>query len=128
MNLRPTPMTATRMGALYLSEKRLTESDLWLQRALGLDPAFPLAHYNLGVLRRNQGDFARARTHFTAALQGDAGNLPALFNLGLLEAEHGDAARARPLLERFLQTAPVAMAEQQGRARRALERLASGPN
>jgi tetratricopeptide (TPR) repeat protein len=61
------------------------------RRAVALDPAFPGAYYDLGVLLLEQEDAAGASRALEAALRLDAGNAAAHNDLGLALGRMGNA-------------------------------------
>ena len=78
-----------------------------LRRATEIDPAFALAHNNLGVALQRAGHYAEALEHFRHAVGVDPGNAAAHLNLGeaLLRAGNRDEAIAE--FERTLEIDPA---------------------
>jgi Tfp pilus assembly protein PilF len=72
----------------------LAEAEAHLRRATTLDPGFDEAHFNLGLLLREQKRFPAARDHFEAALKINPENIAAHNNLGFVFAELGQPERA----------------------------------
>lgn len=66
---------------------------------LELDPAFPEAHNNLGVLLRRHDDLEGSLREFRAAVASRADYPEAQINLGLALGHAGDAAGARACFE-----------------------------
>lgn len=76
----------------------LTDARLWLERALQLEPAQPVAQHRLGLLALNVGDYAEAVALLERAYQATPGDRGVRKNLGYAYAWLGDAERAAPLL------------------------------
>ena len=85
----------------YQGEK-LYEKGNWanaeshFQRALNLQPDFPQAQFNLGVLYEEYQEYDQAQNEYLKATQGDY--LLAYNNLARLYLQNGDYDRATPLL------------------------------
>ena len=68
------------------------------KKTLDLDPNFPEAHFNLGLVHREQGRFGAAQEAVARAM-GLAGRRPVMTAvLGLIHAQAGDALAARQAL------------------------------
>jgi tetratricopeptide (TPR) repeat protein len=64
----------------------LNSAKYYLEQAINLDPAYGLAHYNLGLVNLATGDYEEARAHLTDAarlLEGDALAHSATYNYGV---------------------------------------------
>ncbi|HYC34784.1 MAG TPA: tetratricopeptide repeat protein [Usitatibacter sp.] len=70
------------------------------ENAVRLRPAFAPAHYALGMLAFERGDWARAVAGLRAAADLDPGNSAAAVNLGLALAEAGELQEAEERLQR----------------------------
>jgi archaemetzincin len=72
------------------------------QRAIQLQPAFPHAYYNLGIVCRERGDARTADYFFDEAVKRDDDARSANRYLGVLHMDYfNDTPRARRYLERF---------------------------
>jgi serine/threonine protein kinase len=59
-------------GAMYLYQRnRLDDAERHFRRAIQLDPHFPIAHHNLGIVMRDRGRFDEALARFDRALALD---------------------------------------------------------
>jgi tetratricopeptide (TPR) repeat protein len=58
------------------------------------DPEYPLAHFNLGNLDDEQGNFESARKHYLEAIRLNPRYADAYFNLALLCERNGDLLQA----------------------------------
>jgi TolB-like protein/Flp pilus assembly protein TadD len=95
--LSPTVKTA-RAECLYFA-RRYDEAIVAARAALELDPAFMLAHVNLGRALAMKGDAAGAAGIFAKARE-QAGQAPGLtMLLGAAYARQGDRGRAQAMLE-----------------------------
>jgi tetratricopeptide (TPR) repeat protein len=97
------------LARAYILSGRADDAIRLYRRAVSLDPAFALAHYNLGDMLAQAGQFPAAEAEFRAALDawstdratgGRGEYLPdAAFKLGLSLAEQGRVADALPFFE-----------------------------
>jgi len=72
------------------------------QRAIQLQPTFPHAYYNLGIVCRERGDVGTADYFFGEALRRDDDPRAAHRYLGILHQDYfRDSSRARAYLERY---------------------------
>ncbi|WP_230467802.1 tetratricopeptide repeat protein [Lujinxingia vulgaris] len=69
-------------------------------------PAYPLAHYNLGLLAHISNEPDRARDHYTRALELDPKLSAAHINLGILAADARNDGQAQRHFETALQLSP----------------------
>ena len=51
-----------------IQQARVDEARELLRSALALDADYPYAHYNLGLIQKNRGDFEEAAKHFEAVV------------------------------------------------------------
>ena len=72
------------LGIAYAATDELGPAGESLDRALALNPRHPAAHNELGIVRRRQGRFAEARSHYEAALDFYPGFHLARRNLAIL--------------------------------------------
>ena len=100
---------AAEEGALY------TEAERLYAQAHQLDPADPVPLRFLGELYRHHiGDWEKARTAFHAILDMPADPLSravALHGLGKMTIHDGEFQKGRELMERSVETYPLALAE-----------------
>ncbi len=71
-------------GKIYLVKEQYQDAQAALEQALSVNARNPYAHNMLGLALREQGQFAKAREHYEAALQLDPLYARAHFNLGVL--------------------------------------------
>ncbi len=83
-----------------LARGRLTESRVWLDKALEFDPEDATLWNNAGVLSQRMGDVADAESRFLHAAQRDPRHTSVLYNLVALYQGRGDATRASYWRER----------------------------
>lgn len=62
------------LGDLLSHTRRFNEAEVYLQKALSLNPDLPLAHTSLGMLRVRQNRLEDARQYLAKAVAGDSRN------------------------------------------------------
>ena len=101
--------TYGRAGALYLSHAdampgAVDSAEVYLRRAIALNPYYADPHTNLGTVLMLVGDYEAARTELLRAGELDTASATPLFNLGNLESTLGNVSAAvmdyRTALER----------------------------
>ena len=83
------------------------EAAVLFERALALEPDEPHAHYGLGLLRKNQGEFELAAPHFEAVERIDPADVLTQYNLGTVYARMGREADAETRFRRALALDPT---------------------
>lgn len=78
-----------------------------LEQVVAADPAHAAAHYQLGNVRRDQGDHAAAERHFARALELAPGHAEAHNNLGVLQEVSGRSAEAVASYRRAVRAKPA---------------------
>ena len=78
-----------------------------LERVLAADPAHAAAHYQLGNVRRDLGDYPAAERHFRRALELEPRHAEAHNNLGVLEEVSGRSEQAVASYRRAVQAKPT---------------------
>lgn len=103
----PTRDTAyASLGCLLLSaEGAVPDAEAALNRAIGLNQAFPRAQACLGAIYLDQRQFDKAVEMSQAAVTMDPQNVQAHLNLGIAYAETGDVERARAEIRKTIQFA-----------------------
>lgn len=94
-------------GVSLVVEGKFAQAEKPLREALRIDPTLPEAHYNLGVVLRNEGRYDEAIAEYHRALDGfttEPRRAQALYGIGLAREARGDKgawdeylAFARPL-------------------------------
>src|SRR5262249_28019220 len=69
------------------------------RRALALQPANTIAHFNYGNLLRRRGDLEAAEAHYRAAIAGRPDFAQAWLNLGLVQFDRGRSDDAMASLQ-----------------------------
>lgn len=75
-------------------------------RMLTVMPDNPAAHYQIGTILGEQGNFADARTHFEAALRAEPNYAPPYLSLGYILEKSGDYALAMEHYQSAVRLAP----------------------
>lgn len=88
-----------RGAAVEYSDNKPDAARALLERALKLEAHSAAAHYLLGQIARDGGDFAAALPHLREAAAGAPGDLPTRLALAEAERETGDLDGARAHLE-----------------------------
>jgi tetratricopeptide (TPR) repeat protein len=82
-DMRATVLRAAEVSAfqgdLLHHGSRLGEAELYLQKALALEPDLGLANTSLGLLKMREKDFSQAKKYLEKAVSADAGNYLAHF-------------------------------------------------
>jgi tetratricopeptide (TPR) repeat protein len=92
--------TFNRTGETLYEQGEWSSAQTNFERALSLNPDFPTAQFNLGVLYEDYQRFDDAQTEYLKAVQG--GYLPALNNLARLYIQAENYSQAAPLLREAL--------------------------
>lgn len=100
---RKDPIAPFHLGNILCRLGREREGRLWLRHAVGLDPAFAEAWYNLGLIAEAAGDRQAACRHFEEAIAADPAFADAMFNLAALRFAAGEHAAAEVLWRRYLE-------------------------
>ena len=96
----------SHQGLTQMKMGRIDAAEVSLERATTLDPSYPQAQFNLGVLRFGQGRQRDAITLFERALDLDPGFTDAYLNLGSTHAALGEYEKALDPWERLRQALP----------------------
>jgi tetratricopeptide (TPR) repeat protein len=93
-NTQVSPQDYMQLAALYHQTNNYGAAESYYQKALALQPNFPLASFNLGSLYMLQKKYPQAKLAMQTAIKGDAPVAKAYYALGLLEdsAKQYDAA------------------------------------
>jgi tetratricopeptide (TPR) repeat protein len=118
--------SVAQAGALIKAD-RYDEAVGFLERALVRTPADSELHYLLGVAAFRSGDFARAESAFSQAIQCDSGHAYAQYGLGLIYRKIGRAQQAQRSFEAALRADPTMQAARQQLADLASEEALTQP-
>jgi tetratricopeptide (TPR) repeat protein len=94
------------LGNVHLQAKAYDKAILAYARAVGRDPDFVEAHYNLAQACEAVRQYDRARAALVEVLARDARHADALFNLAQIELSGGDLAAAKARFEQYLAADP----------------------
>ena len=95
------------LGALYRQANKLPEAVAEGEKAVRANPKQPLYFNQLGISYRQNGQFAKAREAYEAAIALEPGYATSYLNLGILHDLYlSDAKRALELYERYLVLSP----------------------
>lgn len=75
---------ALNSGLIHLEQKQFDKAQQALQQCLAINESNPYAHNAMGMVLREQGQFAEARQHYERALMLDPKYARAHFNLAVL--------------------------------------------
>jgi tetratricopeptide (TPR) repeat protein len=103
--LKPQADNLTNLGNAYGSKGDFARAADAFERAIKVQPDYPMAHFNLAMLRYKQGDLEAARQHFESAARLEPGKPDAPLKLGTIYAARGDRARALDWLQTALELA-----------------------
>lgn len=90
-------------GLTYHREQRYMQAIPYYEKAIGLDPAFPLTHHFLGWAWYYMGDLPSAKQSFETFLAMMPDEPDSLFALGLIELDEDELPQAEEHLKRSLQ-------------------------
>lgn len=85
---------------------RATDAEVWLDRALALDPSLDAALLYAGMLRERRGDLQAAGRAYLTYLETHPESPLALLRFGLAARKAGQASTAKKYLERVVAAAP----------------------
>ena len=74
LRLRERPEVYSNFGLCLAAQRRDAEATAAFERALALDPAYAMAHHNLGLVALRARDFETAHAHFVRAVSMRAGD------------------------------------------------------
>ena len=86
--------------------ERLREAAGHLERAIALDPSYPVARHTYATVLYALGDEERAEAEWTSLITSEPDHAQALASLGQLRYFRGDLEQARQLYERALEVPP----------------------
>ena len=93
------------LAQLYYQQQRLVEAEKLYRTIIEQEPSSTPAHYALGLLKAEQGDYETAATFLEIA--GDAGNHPrAWYNLAVLRHQQGKIQMAEQAYLKALVSSP----------------------
>ena len=101
--LRTNPDSAplhNELGALLVQKGFPKDAAREFERSIEADRSFYAAWYNLGLVRKSQGDVPAARGAFRRTLRLKPGHGAALFQMGLMEEKRGSTNAAIELYSR----------------------------
>ena len=96
----------SHQGLTQMKMGRIEAAEASLERATTIDPSYPQAQFNLGVLRFGQGRHTDAIELFERSLVLDPGFTDAYLNLGSTHAALGEYERALDPWKRLRQVQP----------------------
>jgi tetratricopeptide (TPR) repeat protein len=82
------------LGTVFFNGHAWANAEKYYQKALEIDPNYPLAHFNLANLYDERGDTAAALLHYEAALKIYPSYADAHYNIALLHQSLGDVMKA----------------------------------
>lgn len=99
-------MAYANLGGILIDSQNWLQAEPYLQRALELDPNLAIAHYNLGLIYRHQGNRERASQAWQQARQLAPDFPDPAIQLAELYLEGDRPEAAQPLIEALLKTQP----------------------
>lgn len=106
--LRETVQAQCDLALTLKAQTRFAEAESALRRAIEIDPAFALAHFQLGRVLDQQGDQTGAEPFYRRALACNPNSAETLFQLGKTLSVTNRAREAREMLERAIALRPTA--------------------
>jgi tetratricopeptide (TPR) repeat protein len=102
----PKAVKATEKALHSLQVNKLDDAQVYLRRALAIDPNFADGNYLMGILLLRQKEPGRASSYLQKSVELSPNHASALLALGEAEYLQHDYTRAIELLERFLRDQP----------------------
>jgi tetratricopeptide (TPR) repeat protein len=96
----------SNMGAAYAMLGNRDEAQVWLRKALEINPALDKARYNLGTILKDKGDAEAAYKEFAKAVRANQYNIHAALELGMILEKSRKYDKAREMYERYLRYVP----------------------
>jgi tetratricopeptide (TPR) repeat protein len=100
------PGAHARLGELLLAMGEIARAAAAFHQELALDPADFVSNLNLGVLAKQDQEYADARAHLERALKSRPGDLGVRYQLALLDLATGALDQARRALEALIGESP----------------------
>lgn len=97
---------AYHLGIAHDRLKNPKEAEVWLDRALVLDPRLEAALLYVGMLRENRGDLQNAGRAYLGYLERHPQSAVALLRFGIAAQKSGQTKTAKTYLERAIAAAP----------------------
>jgi tetratricopeptide (TPR) repeat protein len=97
------PWPSLNLGLLMTRLDRLDEAEARFREAVGCDPGFAAAHYQLGLVLEKKGRTADALAKLEEAARLDPGSAEAQYALARVYRRAGDNVKADRALQRFEQ-------------------------
>jgi Flp pilus assembly protein TadD len=98
--------TALALGTAYFRDKDFDNAKLWLQRATAFPSTSAEAHYYLGRILRQEGNWEKAFTELAKSDRLKPGQPEVMAEIGLGYIQMHDFERAQIVLEKALQVDP----------------------
>lgn len=93
-------------GVVDYNVGRIDDAQKHLTASLGEPQAEAQAHYYLGLVAKQKGDYAMAANYMEQSLKADPENVDAMTSLGQVYLAMGQAEKARPVLEKAAERKP----------------------
>jgi len=98
---RPSAWPPLNLAVSLISLNRLQEAQVRLHEALGYDPKFPQAHYQLGLVLEKEGKFEEAIAPLQRAIELDPSYPEPHYTLGRIYQRQGRREEAQEQIEKF---------------------------
>lgn len=107
VELNPSFESLSMLGALLIKEKQYDNAEIYLKRALLIEPLNPGVHSNLGILYSERKEYLKAIKKFERALELNPGSADGFYNLAITYSRIGKKEKAQECLERAIELNPA---------------------
>ena len=114
--LRQTPEMFVALGLAHLGNYDLSVASDSFRDALRLDPNYPDAHYNMGVVYQQQERYELAEASYRQTIMLQPERVEAYMNMAIVQTRLGKFENALTNFQNFIATAPPGMEQEKNDA------------
>lgn len=106
LELNPSFQALSMLGALLIKEREYEKAEIYLKRALLLEPLDFDVHSNLGILYSERKEYQKAIKKFERALELNPGSADGFYNIGITYMRMGKKEKATEYFEKAAELNP----------------------
>lgn len=106
IELSPSALAYSGLGDAYVEKGDFEHALVDFDQAIALDPKYPNAYHNRGIIHRVRGEFDAAMADFNQAIRLNPNYALAYFDRGLVYFDEGDFAKAQADLKKSSEINP----------------------
>jgi tetratricopeptide (TPR) repeat protein len=106
LELNPSFESLSMLGALMIKEKQYDNAEIYLKRALLIEPLNFDVHSNLGILYSERKEYLKAIKKFERALELNPRSADGFYNLAIAYSRIGKNKKAQECLEKAIELNP----------------------